>query len=123
MEFPRRFLDPFRRLLPRLFKERKEAAASGSKNLLQALSDERWMWRMGLDREFIDDVAAEIVLQLVVDGDIVVSPVSVAAVEREVAVVMFQFQALLGNISGSRPMCAVVPPSVSGRPSPTDGLR
>ena len=42
------------------------------------------------NREFIDEVAAEVVLQLVVDGDIVVSPVSVAAVEHEVATRIFQ---------------------------------
>jgi hypothetical protein len=76
--FPRIFADPFRRLLSHFFKERKEVVRRSSENLLQAFSDERWMWRIELDREFIDDVPAEVVLQLVVDGDIVVSPVSVA---------------------------------------------
>ena len=45
---------------------------------------------MRVDREVIDDVAAEVVLQLVVDGNIVVSPISVPAVEREVATALLQ---------------------------------
>src|SRR5262249_36868147 len=43
---------------------------------------------MRVDPAVVQEVASEVVLQLVLDGDIRVSPVRVAAVEREVANVM-----------------------------------
>jgi hypothetical protein len=102
MAYPRVFPGLFRRLRAHFFKKPSQAVRGSSENPLQALSNESRRWRMGLDREFIDDVAAEVVLQLVVDGDIVVSPVSVAVLELEMATVIFQFQALHRLETGAR---------------------
>jgi hypothetical protein len=43
---------------------------------------------MRVDPAVVQEVASEVVVQLVLDGDIRVSPLRVAAVEREVASVM-----------------------------------
>jgi hypothetical protein len=43
---------------------------------------------MRIDLAVVEEVASELVLQLVLDGDIRVSPVEVGTVERQVATVM-----------------------------------
>ena len=43
---------------------------------------------MRIDPEVVEEVAAEVVLQLVLDRDIQVSPLRVAVVERDVAIIM-----------------------------------
>ena len=56
---------------------------------------------MRVDPAVVQEVASEVVLQLVLDGDIQVSPERVAAVERALAAVMRR-TSIFGGTSGTQ---------------------